>query len=240
MVEYFTHMMIDEFTWISAFILGLMGAPHCAGMCGGIVGALSAGCQPVVNSTSQRLFFVVAYNLGRIGSYVLAGVLVGGFAALATNLITLHYAQLVFQSVAILFMLFLGLYLGGWWSILARLEKIGGHVWKLIEPYGRRFIPITSLSTAFMLGGIWGWLPCGLVYTGLIYSATAGGAVEGGLLMLSFGIGTLPAMILLGAAGSGMQHYLQKTLIRRIAGGVIILFALRMAYFLIKELGARN
>jgi len=233
-------MMIDEFTWISAFILGLMGAPHCAGMCGGIVGALSAGCQPQVNAVSHRLFFVLAYNLGRISSYVVGGMLVGGVAALATNLVALHYAQLVFQAVTVLFMLLLGLYLGGWWSILARLESVAGKFWKLIEPYGRQFIPIKSLSAAFMLGGIWGWLPCGLVYTGLIYSATAGGAIEGGLLMLSFGAGTLPAMILLGAAGSSLQHYLQNIWVRRMAGGVIILFALRMAYLFFQELGIRN
>ncbi|NOY66505.1 MAG: sulfite exporter TauE/SafE family protein [Gammaproteobacteria bacterium] len=228
--------MIDEFTLISAFILGLLGAPHCAGMCGGIVGALSVGCQPAVNTSSQRLLFVIAYNIGRISSYVIAGMLVGGFAALATNLIALHYAQLVLQALAALFMLFLGLYLGGWWPVLSRLEKLGGHLWKLIEPVGRRFIPISSLPSAFMLGGIWGWLPCGLVYSVLIYSATAGGAIEGGLLMLGFGAGTLPAMVLLGAAGSRGQQYLQKIWVRRIAGGLIILFAFRMVYLLIQEL----
>jgi len=229
-------MMMDEVTWITAFLLGLMGAPHCAGMCGGIVGALSVGCQPAMNSSSQRLLFILAYNFGRVASYVIAGMLAGGIAALAVNLAVLHYAQQVFQFVAILFMLFLGLYLGGWWPVLNHLEKAGGMIWRLIEPYGRRFIPITSIRTAFLLGGIWGWLPCGLVYTGLIYSTTAGGAIEGGLIMLSFGAGTLPAMIVLGVAGSGMQGYLQKSWLRRIAGGLVILFALRMAYYFLNEI----
>jgi len=226
---------MDEFTWVTAFILGLMGAPHCAGMCGGIVGALSAGCQPASHAVSQRLLFVLAYNLGRISSYVFAGMLIAGFASLAGNLIAVHHAQLYLQAVAALFMLLLGLYLGGWWPVLSALERMGGSFWRLIEPYGRRFIPIRSIPAAFVLGGIWGWLPCGLVYTGLIYSATAGGAIEGGVLMLAFGLGTLPAMFVLGAAGSSIQRYLQKNGVRRIAGGLVILFALHMGYLVVQQ-----
>lgn len=232
-------MIMDEVTWLTAFLLGLMGAPHCAGMCGGIVGALSAGCKPAIDSSSQRLLFVLAYNVGRLSSYMIAGMLAGGIAAMATNLIALNHAQHVLQFVAILFMLFLGLYLGGWWPVLNRLEKSGGLLWRFIEPYGRRFIPITSIRSAFLVGGIWGWLPCGLVYTGLIYSTTAGGAFEGGLIMLSFGIGTLPVMLVLGAAGSRLQGYLQTPWLRRAAGGLVILFALRMGYSLFLEAGTR-
>jgi sulfite exporter TauE/SafE len=226
---------MEEFTWISAFFLGLMGAPHCAGMCGGIVGALSLGCQPVAAGMRKDLQQVLVYNLGRISSYTIAGMLVGGLSALATNMVALHNAQLVLKSLAVVFMLFLGLYMGGWWSALTRLERLGGSIWRYIEPLGRRFIPVRNLRSAYVVGAVWGWLPCGLVYTGLIYSTTAGGAVQGGLLMLFFGLGTLPAMLFMGAVGVRLQSLLQQRWLRRLAGGLVIAFACYMAYTLFRR-----
>jgi len=216
---------MEEFTWISAFLLGLMGAPHCAGMCGGIVAALSLGSQPKPDINALGMGQVLVYNLGRIGSYILAGMLVGGLTAVATNLVALHNAQLVLKFLAAVFMLFLGLYLGGWWSVLARLERWGAGVWRYLEPLGRRFIPIRNLHSALLVGAVWGWLPCGLVYTGLIYSSTAGSAWQGGILMLFFGLGTLPAMLLMGAAGSHLRSLLQQRWIRKLSGALVISFS---------------
>ena len=216
---------MEEFTWISAFFLGLMGAPHCAGMCGGIVAALSLGSQPKLDARAQGLAQVLVYNLGRISSYCIAGMLVGGLSAFATNMLVLHQAQLVLKLLAALFMLFLGLYLGAWWPVLTRLERLGAGVWRHLEPLGRRFIPIRNMRSALIVGAVWGWLPCGLVYTGLIYSATAGGAWQGGLLMLFFGLGTLPAMLLMGAAGSHLRGLLQQLWLRRLSGLLVISFA---------------
>ena len=88
-------MLINEITWLSALILGLMGGSHCAGMCGGIVTALSLGTDPSSSNPNPKLRFILAYNLGRVSSYVLAGILVGGLSALASNLFLLHYAQLI-------------------------------------------------------------------------------------------------------------------------------------------------
>ncbi len=226
---------MEEFTWISAFFLGLMGAPHCAGMCGGIVAALSLGSRPVMTSEGRHFSQVLAYNLGRISSYIVAGMLVGGLSALASNMIALHHAQLLLKSFAIVFMLFLGLYIGGWWTALTRLERLGGHLWRHLEPLGRRFIPVRNLPTAFMVGAVWGWLPCGLVYTGLIYSSTAGGAFEGGLLMLFFGLGTLPAMLIMGALGVRLQTLLQQIWLRRLSGALVIGFACYMAFSLLRH-----
>jgi len=226
---------MEELTWISAFLLGLMGAPHCAGMCGGIVAALSVGCRPdgLGSGSQQGIKTVWAYNLGRISSYVFAGMLMGGLSALASNMVAVHQAQLVLKSLAIVFMLFLGLYLGGWWSALNRLEKLGGNLWRYLEPLGRRFIPVRNLQSAFVIGVIWGWLPCGLVYTGLIYSTTAGSAIHGGILMLFFGLGTLPAMLLMGAAGTHLQAWLHQPWLRRLTGTLVIAFALTMLWALI-------
>jgi sulfite exporter TauE/SafE len=228
---------MHEFTWISAFLLGLMGAPHCAGMCGGIVAALSLNIQRPLEGSNNGLLTVLIYNMGRLSSYTIAGMLTGGISAIASHLLFVHQAQLAIKAAAVLFMLLLGLYISGWWSLLSRLETMGGRIWKRIEPLARKFIPIKTLPSAYLVGLVWGWLPCGLVYTGLIYSATAGGVLQGGLLMLFFGLGTLPAMLLMGAAGQQLQTLLQKIWLRQLAGLMVILMAIMMAYDLFMASG---
>lgn len=226
---------MEELSWVSAFFLGLMGAPHCAGMCGGIISALSVTCRPNGVNSQQGVMTVWAYNLGRISSYVVAGMLMGGLSGLASHMLAVHQAQLVLQSLAIVFMLFLGLYLGGWWPVLSKLESLGGRVWRNIEPFGRRFIPVKNLRSAFLIGLIWGWLPCGLVYTGLIYSTTAGSALQGGLLMLFFGLGTLPVMVFMGVASTRLQAFLHQRWLRSLAGLLVIGFALLMLWNMLRH-----
>ena len=227
-------MLINEVTWLSALILGLMGGTHCAGMCGGIVTALSLGSDNVGTVSRPVLRYVLAYNLGRITSYVIAGMLIGGLGAVASNLVFLHYSQLVLKMLAAIFMLLMGLYLGGWWSFLSRLEAVGGYIWKRLEPVGRRFIPVRTVPQAYMLGMVWGWLPCGLVYTALIYSSAAGSAFSGSMIMLFFGLGTLPLMVAMGLAGASLQRWLQQQWLRRAAGLLVIGFAGVMVYEVVK------
>lgn len=222
---------MENFTYISAFLLGLMGAVHCIGMCGGIVGALSmSGSAPDGMPGEQQQRFVLAYNLGRITSYTLAGALAGGLGAYAMDLVALHHAQLVLKLFAALFMILLGLYLSGWWQVLTRLERFGAHLWRFIQPLGRSFLPVRSRAGAYVVGLVWGWLPCGLVYTALIYSLTAGGLVQGAALMFSFGLGTLPLMLSMGFAGARFAQTIRDPRVRVLAGCIVIGFGLYMAY----------
>ena len=218
---------MENFSYISAFLLGLMGAVHCIGMCGGIVGALSmSGSVPVV----PQQHFVLAYNLGRITSYTVAGALAGSLGAYAMDLVALHHAQLILKLLAALFMILLGLYLSGWWQVLTRLERVGTHLWRYIQPLGRNFLPVRSEAGAYMVGLVWGWLPCGLVYTALIYSLTAGGLVQGAGLMFSFGLGTLPLMLSMGFAGARLAKAVRDARVRALAGLMVIGFGLFMGY----------
>ncbi|WP_419582998.1 sulfite exporter TauE/SafE family protein, partial [Thiolapillus sp.] len=95
-------------------------------------------------------------------------------------------------------------------------------------PLGRRLLPVRSPGQAFLLGMVWGWLPCGLVYSVLIWALSAGGMVDGALLMGAFGLGTLPNLLLMGAAAGWMGSLLRKPLARKIAGGLVILFGIMM------------
>jgi sulfite exporter TauE/SafE len=212
----------------AAFIVGLLGGVHCLGMCGGIVGALTLGL-PRQDAASPRFWGLqLAYNLGRIVSYMVAGMVAGGLGLLLARAGPLQATQQLLSVIAGLFMIMMGLYLGGWWMGLARVERAGSVVWKRIEPLGRKLLPVRSPVQAFFLGMVWGWLPCGLVYSALIWSLSAGGVLQGALLMGAFGLGTLPNLLLMGAAAGWLGGFLRKPLARKIAGGLVMVFGLMM------------
>jgi uncharacterized protein len=165
------------FPYLTAFLAGLLGGVHCVGMCGGIVGAITFGLPREAQSDGLRLFaFHALYNLGRIFSYTLAGALMGGLGALLIQWMPLQQAQQGLLLVAGAFMILLGLYLGGWWKILGRVERLGERVWRRLEPLGRRLLPVRTPGQALGVGALWGWLPCGLVYTMLINAGLGQGS----------------------------------------------------------------
>lgn len=209
----------------SAALVGLLGGVHCAGMCGGIVGALTLGLPEQLRGQPLAMApYVAAYNLGRILSYATAGALMGGLGRFAAHLVAVNQAQQGLRLLAGLFMLMLGLYLGGWWTGLARLERAGGVLWRRIEPLGRRLLPVRTPPQALLVGLLWGWLPCGLVYTALTWSLSAGSAGQGALLMLGFGLGTLPAVAGMGAFAVAMTGLLRRPWVRGGAGVLVLAF----------------
>ena len=229
-------MMSVDVSFIAAFLVGLLGGVHCVGMCGGIVGALCLGLKPEADnslqqSTHSAIPYLLSYNVGRITSYTLAGILMGGIGWLGSHLFDIYAMQQILEIVAAFFMLALGLYIAGWWRVLGNIERLGGKViWSRLEPIGRRFMPVTTLKQAFSLGLVWGWLPCGLVYSVIIWTISTQSPVEGGLLMLSFGLGTLPNLLLMGVFASTLNQFIQQPWVRQVAGVLIMLFAAVMFY----------
>ena len=221
--------MSAEYSWLAAFVVGLMGGVHCVGMCGGIVGALTFGLpQPLPRA---RLFvFQLSYNLGRIASYTLGGVLLGGLSGLADRLLVIHQYQVIMQVIAGLLMLAMGLYIAGWWRGLQYIENGGRLLWRYIEPLGRRLMPVRHPAQALLLGMLWGWLPCGLVYSVLVWSIAAGSAWQGGVLMFSFGLGTLPNLLLMGMFAAALQRFVGFPAVRYAAGLLVIGFGLATLY----------
>jgi len=216
-----------EYSLTAALLVGLFGGVHCIGMCGGIVGTLGLGLpEPVRAKPLATLPYLLLYNTGRILSYTAAGALMGGIGALATHWLAIREAQLLLQLVAGLFMIAMGLYLGGWWFGLVKLERAGGAVWRRIEPLARRVMPVRGPGQAFVLGLLWGWLPCGLVYSVLIWAVSAGSAVQGGLLMLSFGLGTLPNLMAMGLFAAGLARWLRRPAVRHLAGLTVVFLGL--------------
>ncbi|MCH7882174.1 MAG: sulfite exporter TauE/SafE family protein [Proteobacteria bacterium] len=132
--------------------------------------------------------------------------------------------------IAAIFMVALGMYLANWWRILSVLEDIGAIAWRKIEPWGRRWLPVGNPFQAFGLGVIWGWLPCGLVYAVVAWSLTTGDIQQGAMLMLGFGLGTLPTLILMGSAAVQLKHLFQSQVVRTTAGIIIIVFGVYTGY----------
>ncbi len=217
--------------YLAAFLVGLLGGVHCLGMCGGIVSALTFSLPHTQrNNIGNLLPMLLAYNTGRIGSYMLAGGLAGGLGAAFLSLGSLDSFRLFLQIFAALFMVALGLYLAGVWQGVAKIENAGRVLWQYIEPLGRRFMPLDSVSKALPLGFIWGWLPCGLVYSVLIWSLSAGSVAKGALLMLAFGLGTLPNLLLMGAAAAKLAKFTRNLTVKRIAGLLVVALGVLMLW----------
>ncbi len=226
--------MNAEFSIAAAFMIGMLGSTHCIGMCGGIVGALTMGLPESTRKSPLKLLpYLLTYNSGRLLSYALAGLIVGLVSSSLASIFQIGNFPLG-GIIGGLFMVALGIYIGGWLQTMAWLEKIGSTFWKKIEPLGRRFMPVRSPVQALGLGFFWGWLPCGLVYSTLAWAATTGSAVDSAILMLAFGAGTLPVLLLMGSLAHRLQQFTRNRWTRYVAGIMLIFFG---ALILSKALG---
>ena len=205
---------------LSALILGLLGGGHCIGMCGGLMGALTLAIP--AEQRARRFRLLLAYNLGRIASYALAGLLLG----LAGWALSTGPLAVVLRSLAGLLLIAMGLYLAGWWSGLTRLERLGNGIWRHLRPVATRLMPIKSPGRALLVGALWGWLPCGLVYSTLLWAASQGSALDSAWLMLAFGVGTWPVLLLTGLAAERVTAILRRRQVRILGGLLVVLFGL--------------
>ena len=207
-------------TLLAGFLLGLFGSGHCLGMCGGIGAALG--------SATRRWPLTLTYHVGRIGSYcalgALFGLLVASGAGALKPLLPLIGALL--RTVAALLVIAMGLYVAGWWLGLTRLEAVGAKLWRHVAPLTRKLLPPPNPGAALLLGALWGLLPCGLIYSSLAWAAASGDGAEAALRMGAFGLGTLPAMAAVSFGGQQLQRRLQRPLLRKVAGVVLIGFGL--------------
>lgn len=210
-------MSTDALSLTTAILLGLLGGSHCIGMCGGIAATIGMG-----SNGQKRPLLLLGYNLGRILSYAAAGALVGSLSWLLRD----QPIMLALRTGAGLMLVAMGLYVAQWWSGVTRLEAGGKLLWRFIQPLAGRFIPARNLPQAFALGTLWGWLPCGLVYSTLIWASAAASWQQSALLMAGFGLGTLPTLLLTGLLAQQFKNMLQKQFTKGLFGTLIIIFGL--------------
>ncbi len=214
--------MNGDITLLTLFLLGFFGGGHCVGMCGGLSSAFALQLPPGLNRAS----LIVLLNLGRISSYVFIGLLVGAIGQIGISLDQTRWLQNGLYLSANLLLLFLGLYLAGISSLATRIESIGRPVWKRLNPLLNRLLPIQSVPACFGVGMLWGWLPCGLVYSASLYALGSGNALEGGLYMLAFALGTLPNLLAMGLFAAQLKNFLQRKTVRLAAGLLVAAWAL--------------
>lgn len=187
-----------EMVLASAFLAGLAGGAHCAAMCGGLAGI---ACGQRAGEIDRAAWWgrALAYNAGRIASYVAAGVLAGGLGAAGVSLRGEPLTQQALLAVMSLALILFAVYLTGFAPFVRPVEAAGGALWRHIQPHSRRFLPADSAGRAFGLGLLWGWLPCGMVYAALIAALATADPLYGGLVMAAFGAGTAPNLLAISA-----------------------------------------
>jgi sulfite exporter TauE/SafE len=200
----------------TAFMMGLLGGVHCVAMCGGIVGAVS------LRGSAAGTALQLSYNAGRVVSYSVAGALAGALGSIGLIASGLLPAQMILFIIANTVVVLLGLHIAGWGRLVLRLEAMGASAWRIIQPLGIRFLPADTPAKAIKLGLVWGWIPCGLVYSALALGLVSGGPMHGAGIMLAFGLGTLPNLLAAGLIAQRIRPVLRLPWVRSLAGGIMI------------------
>jgi uncharacterized protein len=255
---------------IAIWLMGFVGSAHCVAMCGGISSSLSVASSNntkkqdkdiipvnlqsrldenpsiVTNNISnhsvqpKKQMFLSMFNMGRIISYMLAGLLVGLIGLFSNDVLTNSAEINIPRLVSAVFIMLVAFYIVDFKSSLAWVEKLGHGLWRFIQPISRILLPVKSIQQAFGLGLIWGWLPCGMVYSALVLSATSSSPLSGVLHMLAFGIGTLPSMLAVGYLSQELTRWKKLKTVRLIMFLTMIVCSLWTAYLAIPQLQQSN
>jgi sulfite exporter TauE/SafE len=207
----------------AALALGLVASGHCALMCGGITAAL--GLASARAASGRPLFrLLLGYQLGRIASYTLAGLLLAGALGGVVAWLDVGLVRRLLRAFAALVLI--GAALVAFGVLRQRGPGPARRLWGWVSPLGRRLLPVTSVPRALAFGAIWGWMPCGFVYSVLLIAALEMDAARGALTMVAFGVGTAPAMLLGSYGASRIAGLASRPFARRLTGAVLLLCAL--------------
>lgn len=216
-------LMCGSLSVDAAFVAGLAGSVHCLTMCGGLSAALGTRTRHRSMSVGRSASHSVTYQFGRLASYTLAGAAVGAAGGALDTLFDVDLMAVVMRTLAGLVMMAAATSILFKWRPLALIERLGGRLWARWVPLARS-APATGFGGSLLIGMLWGWMPCGLVYSMLLLAAFAGGAARGAATMLAFGLGTVPA-VLVGGLLSG--HAFRVAMGRRlhvVAGSLLLAF----------------
>lgn len=205
---------IAEFSLI--FVSGVLGSAHCIGMCGGIAATMSLGTRSVTGALLRQ----GCWSLGRTLTYMFLGVMAAAVGAkFLKSQGNAIWLQAMFAIVAGLLLIIQGLHAGGWLSW--RVRRRSGIPCVTRTVFSQFFRGGSSIGV-LIAGLLTGFLPCGLVYSFLALAASSGSVAKGLLIMLSFGLGTIPVMLVTGAGLSLATIGIRRKLIRVAAVSVVV------------------
>lgn len=211
--------MTGALTLGAALLLGLAASGHCFVMCGGISAALGIATAKRADGRPQP-HLLVAYQLGRISSYALAGLLFGGVLGGLVALLDIESVRRSLRALSALALLLGALVAFG--RVRDPGFGIGRRLWPKLAPLGRKLLPVTSLPRAYGFGMVWGWMPCGFVYTVLLIATLQLDALGAAATMAAFGLGTAPAMLATAFGAQRFVGFAAKPAGKRIAGAVLL------------------
>ena len=187
-------------------VLAAAGGVHCIGMCGGISAAFSFSVPEAQRQGRSLWLWQGLFGLGRVTTYVLLGALAGALGAGLLGALPAPNRSIAMALSGVL-MLLVSLYLLGKGGGLQRLEAVGVGLWRRLQPYTRQLMPVDRPWKALSLGMLWGFLPCGLIYTALVLATTAAHPLSGAAVMLVFGLITVVPVAATGVLGSQLQRF---------------------------------
>jgi len=212
----------DPLTLSAAFVVGMAGSVHCLAMCGGVSGAL--GMRARSAATPGRASILTAcHQIGRLTSYTLIGAAVGVFSGAMQGMFNLDRVALIARLMAGAVLIGVGAGVLFKWRPLAGLERLGGRLWRHLAPLART-IPPGGVGGSLLLGMLWGWLPCGFVYSMLAFAALKGGALQAAAMMLCFGLGTAPAVFGAGVLSAQIGRATLARGLNTVAGWLLLVF----------------
>lgn len=211
---------MKELDILGAFLVGLAGTGHCLGMCGPVASILTINLKQ--NTALKQIPSLLLYNLARLCSYMLMGGTMAISSAFLAKLISIEQGLNLLRVLAALLIIVTGLHLIHSQRLITQLETLGLPIWRIIKPLAQHFIPLRSPWHAIPFGFLWGWLPCGLVYTMLSWSLSAGSFINGALIMGAFGLGTLFPMLALGLVGEKLRNTMASRKLKLITGIALI------------------
>jgi len=221
---------MDQAAVLSAMIAGLVGGLHCFAMCGGYVAAISAppSHAPLLPARELALRQAVAHA-GRIATYAIAGAIAGGVGG---TMMSSEWpaAQRALYALANVVLLVLAFSLARGRSPFAAFEAAGLRAYRVLMPRMATTLRAPGLASRFVLGLLWGMTPCALVYGVLPVAMFAGSAPDGALVMLAFGLGTLPNLAFAGAALGVARRWLQRPIARHAAATLVAAFGIAGLY----------
>jgi len=213
---------------IAAFIAGLAGSAHCFGMCGGMASAVGLRARTNSLSYTSAAVRTALYHLGRLGGYASVGAIGGAFGHSAHWALDLTRFEGALRATAGVLTVLISIRILWRWNAFAFLERVGARIWMKLQPITIHAANGSHLWSNVAVGLLWGWLPCGLVYSVAIMTMTTNGPAEGSAVMIAFGFGTLPAMLSSSVAAASLPQLTRRSWFRHATGAAMLICGLWM------------
>lgn len=210
---------------LAGLLLGFSSSLHCFGMCSGIAASLHFATSARPGASASQLSTAMLINSGRVTGYVIAGALVGELGSSVFAWLDRSLMNAVLRWAGAVSLGWIGLSMLGFLPLPAMFYRMG--LW-VSNSIGRLAGAVRLPASAGLLisGIVWGFLPCAMVYATLFYAMFTGSWLRGALVMLGFGIGTLPALVAAGMGLATLRHRVKSATLQGIMGVAILLLGI--------------